>query len=135
MPTFNVDREPINLFEIDDQYLFAHYFEREDVFDALSEYYNGDQYRFEVPLTDLDAVQATLDEHFYEPCIIKTADLAEYCVVKEQYTSHADILRNSVVHWSREEHNFFIMKDESAKREALEAEASPISDTEFVLGL
>ena len=135
VPTFDVDPERIHLFEIDEQYLFKHYFEREDIFDALSDYYNHDKYRFEIPPDDLDTVRDVLEEHFYEPVIVDPDDLDAYCVVKEQYTSHADILRNSVVHWSREGHNFFMMKDEFAVREALEQGATPITETEFVLGL
>ena len=61
MPTFDVDREPITVFEIDEQYLFSHYFEREDVFTALNEYYNGEQYRFEVPVDEFETAQLNPD--------------------------------------------------------------------------
>ena len=113
----------------------SHYFEREDVFDVLSKYYNGDQYRFEVPLTDLDGIESTLDEYFYEPCIIKTADFASIASSKSRTLPTRIFCAIRSQHWTREGHNVFIIKDESAKREALEAGANPITDTEFVLGL
>ena len=136
MPTFDVDREPITVFEIDEQYLFTHYTisSVKTVFTALNEYYNGEQYRFEVPVDEFETVRETLREHFYEP-VVETGSLEPYCVVKEQYTALADMLRNSVVHWSHEGHNFFILKDEQSVREAVEQGATPIAQTEFVISL
>lgn len=133
MPSSDIDPERINLFDVGDRYLFKHYFERTDLFDALSEYYNGDEYRFEVLTDELEVVRDALDERYYE--LVAIDDPEPYCVVKEQYTSHAAILRNSVAHWSRDDHNFFLMKDELSVREALEAGAKPISETSFVAGL
>jgi hypothetical protein len=133
MPSFDIDPERINLFDVGDRYLFKHYFERTDIFDAISEYYNGDDYRFEVPTDELKDVRDALDEQYYKLVVID--DPEPYCVVKEQYTPHADILRNSVAHWSRDDHSFFLMKDELSVREAREAGASPISETSFVVGL
>ena len=133
MPSFGIDPERINLFDVGGRYLFKHYFERTDIFDALSEYYNGDEYRFEVPTDELEEVRDTLDERYYE--LVAIDDPEPYCVVKEQYTPHAAILRNSVAHWSRDDHNFFLMKDELSVHEALEAGAKPVSETSFVVGL
>ena len=55
----------------------------EDIFDALSDYYNHEQYRFEISPGDLDTVQDVLEEHFYEPVIVEPDALATYCVVKK----------------------------------------------------
>ena len=62
-------------------------------------------------------------------------NLEPYCVVKEKYTKHADILRNSVANWERDGQLFFLMKDELSVREAVEKGARRIEETEFVVGL
>jgi len=133
MPTFDVDHERITVFRIDDEYLFSHYFERNDIFENLQEYYNHEAYRFEIPAEKFEAVKDQLADEYYD--LVTVNDLEPYCVVKEKYTEHADILRNSVVHWERRNHLFFIMKDDLAVKEAVEAGATRLEDTEFVLGL
>ncbi|MFA9516606.1 hypothetical protein ACERIT_05225 [Halopenitus sp. H-Gu1] len=133
MPQFDVDAERINLFEIDGQYLFKQYFERTDLFEEFREYYNDDAYRFEIPQDDLDVVRERLTEAYFEPVIVD--DLESFCVVKEKYTEHAEILKHSVTHWERRGHLFFIMKDELAVKEAVERGADQLEETEFVLGL
>jgi len=133
MPTFDVDAERITVFQIDDEYLFSHYFDRTDVFEELQEHYNGDAYRFEIPAEEFQDVSEFLESEYYELDVVD--GLEPYCVVKEQYTEHAEILKQSVAHWERRQHLFFLMKDDLALKEAIEAGATPIADTEFVLGL
>jgi hypothetical protein len=133
MSTFDVDPERITVFRIDDEYLFSHYFEREDVFDSLREYYNEDEYRFEIPAEDFDTVSAQLEDEYYDPVVVE--DLEPYCVVKEQYTEHAEILKQSVLNWERRGHLFFLMKDELAVQDAVERGATPIEETDLVLGI
>ena len=133
MPSVSADREPIYLFEVDDHYYFAHFFDRTDVFEHLSEYYHDDEYRFEVPTSEFDAVSDYLGDQWFEPVIVD--DIASFCVVKEQYTNHAEILKRSVMHWSRRGYNFFVMKDPVAVDRAVELGATRIEDTDLVGGL
>lgn len=133
MPEFDVDAEPIYVFEIDDTYLFKYYFERQDVFSDLSEYYDDEAYRFEVPTADFDTVQDLLEDHYYDPTIVE--DVEAFSVVKEQYTKHADILRNSVMHWTRDGYHFFVMQDPLAVDQAVEHGATRLENTDLVLGL
>ena len=49
MPTFDVDPETIRVFPMDDEYWFSHYFDRTDLFERLSEYYNDDEYASKSP--------------------------------------------------------------------------------------
>lgn len=133
MPGFDVDRERINVFPIDNDYLFKHYFDRQDIFDELQDFYNAAKYRFEVPQDEFEAVQDLLVENYYEPVVVD--DFEAYCVVKEKYTDHADILRQSVAHWERRGQMFFLMKNELAVKEAIEHGATPIHETDYVVGL
>ena len=133
MPEFDVERERINVFRIDDDHLFVHFFDRTDLFEAFREYYNDDAYRFEIPEGEFDEVRGRLTAEYFNPVVIE--DPEPYCVVKEKYTKHADILRNSVVNWERRGHRFFIMKDELAVKEALERGPQRLEETDFVLGI
>ena len=58
-------------------------------------------------------------------------DVGAFSVVKEQYSKHADILRNSVMHWTRDGYHFFVMQDPIA----VEQGATRLENTDLVLGL
>jgi hypothetical protein len=133
MPSFDVTPERITVFPHDEDYLFKHYFERTDIFESLKEYYNHDKYRFEVPADEFETVREQLADNYYDLVVVD--DLAPYCVVKETYTPHADILRASAIHWSRDGYNFFVLKDETAVAQAVEQGATPIDETDLVLGV
>lgn len=133
MSSFDIDPERITVFEIDDEFLFAHYFTREDLFERLSDYYNSEVYRFEIPAAEFDAVKAELAEEYIE--LVVADEFEPYCVVKDKYTEHADILRNSVINWERDGHRFFLMKDDLSVKEAVEQGATPIEETDFVVGI
>lgn len=127
------DREPIYVFNIDESYFFTHYFARTDIFSELQFYYNDEEYRFEVPEEDFPRVLELLEENHYKP--IRVEDIAEFAVVKDQDTEHADILRNSVLHWSRDGDNFFVMQSPETVEQAVQQGASRLEDINLVLGL
>lgn len=133
MPRFDVEKEPIYVFELKESYVFKHYFERQDLFSELSDYYDDEEYRFEVPADEFRAVRELLGQNYFEPKLVD--DYAAFAVVKEAYTEHADILRNSVLSWTREGYNFFIMKDPGAVEQAVERGATRIDETDLVLAL
>lgn len=128
------EREPVYVFVIDRAYVFKHYFERDDVFDALSGYYDPDEYRFEVPEREWAEAAAVLREHRYDPEVVD--DVAAFVVVKEQYEKHADVLRDSVAHWTRRGYEFFLLKDPvSVELAVQEHGATPVEETDMVVGL
>jgi len=137
MPTFDVDSTRINAFEVEDAglYIFSQYFDENEIFDELREWYNSEKYRFEVPAEEIDQVEAFLDEHFYDLQRIETPAIEPFCVVKEKYTEHAGILRNSVYHTSQAGSTVFVMQDELSAEQALEQGATRLadSDVEFQL--
>lgn len=125
--------ERINVFRLDDEYLFAYFFDRSDLFETFQAYYNDDAYRFEVPATEFDVVRERITDTGFDPVVVD--DPEEYCVVTEQYAKHADILRDAVIHWKRRGHRFFVLSDERAVEQALERGAVRIDQTDFVLGI
>ena len=133
MSEFKVVRKPIYVFRIDDAYLFKHYFDRDDLVSELNDYYNREKYRFEVPQEEFPAVTELLEKNDFDLQIVN--ELEEFCVVKEEYTEHSEIPRNSVLHWNRDGYNFFLMKDPIAVDQAIEQGATRIEATDLVLGI
>jgi hypothetical protein len=133
MSDFEVDHGRVVAFDFGGEYVFSHYFEREDVFRDLREYYLDDEYRFEVPAEDIEAVREVLAEAHYRLDVVE--DPEPYCVAVEQYTEHADILRESVAHWTRRGYEFFLMPEEPAVKEALEQGATPVEDIDLAAGI
>jgi hypothetical protein len=133
VPTFGADRERVTVFRVGDEFFFSYYFDRQDVFEELRDYYDDDHYRFAVPADEFDAVRDVLADAFYEPVVVE--DLEPYCVVIEQYEKHAEILRQSVATWERDGHRFFLLKDDLAVREAVERGATRVEETSFVVGI
>ena len=133
MSQFDVDAERLTVFRVGEEYLFSHYFDRQDVFADLREYYDEAAYRFEVPAGEFAAVRERLEDAHYDPQVV--TDLEPYCVVIDKYDEHAAILRKSVASWERRGHRFFLLKDDLAVREALERGADRVDETEFALGL
>lgn len=130
MPRFEVDREPINIFAVNDQYLFKHYFEEDDAFAVLRPYYNEDDYRFEVPQDAFEDVQEDLKAHFYEPVIIR--DLEPFCVVYPKYTDHPSVLfKASVLQRSHGETHIFLMKDQLSAEQAIDRGATALADVDI----
>jgi hypothetical protein len=133
MPEFDVDPERIRVFPMDGEYWFSHYFDRQDLFQRLREYYNEDDYRFEIPADEFETVRQELAEEYVELDVVE--DREAFCVVKEQYSEYGDVLRDSVAYWERRGQRFFLMKDDLAVKEAVERGAERLADTEYVLGL
>lgn len=121
--------ERVNVFAVDDQYLFKHYFEGEDVFARLQGYYNNQGYRFELPPEEFNAVQSFLTRRGYRLALVD--DPAPYVVVVEQYTAHPEnIFKGSVIHRGADGHNCFLMTDADAVDDAVADGATPLPDAD-----
>ena len=119
-------------FEVEDAdlYIFSQYFDQEEIFAELREYYNSEQYRFEIPADKIDRIESFLDEYFYALNRVAPDAVEPFCVVKEKYTDHADILRNSVYHTSQGSNTVFVMQDRLSAEHAIEQGATPLADAD-----
>lgn len=134
MPTFDADREQINVFQVDDTYLFKHYFEQGEVFSQLRQYYNESDYRFEVPADELQSVRDLLEEHFFELVVVD--DLERFCVVKRKYTDHPDVLfKASVLEREKQDSTVFLMTDQLSVEQAVNNGATRVADTDLEIEL
>jgi hypothetical protein len=120
--------EQVNVFEVDELYLFKHYFDGEDVFDRLKRYYNNQQYRFEVPPDEFEDLQAFLAEHGYGLVVVDV--LPEFVVVFKKYTDHPEnIFKTSVIQRSVDGYNCFLLTDRDAVDRAVDAGATRLPET------
>jgi len=89
MPTFDVELEEVTAFEFGQTYLFKQYFDKDDLFQQLQEYYNSNEFRFEVPEGEVQKVRQILDNMFYQ---LKIADEPmKYFVVQDEQANMLDI--------------------------------------------
>jgi hypothetical protein len=130
MPSFEVDRETINVFDLGENYLFKQYFEQDELFADLQRYYNNEKYRFEVPQDAFETVVARLEEHFYDP--VPVEEVEPFCVVKQKYTDHPDILfKTAVAKHSVSDHTAFLLKDQLSVEQAIEQGATRLAETDL----
>lgn len=123
-------REQVNVFRIEETYLFKHYFDGEEVFARLKPYYNNQQYRFEVPSGEFEEVRSFLDEHGYDLVVVDAIE--KFAVVVEQYTAHPEnVFKESVIQRSADGHNCFLMTDQYAVARAVAEGATRLPDTDL----
>ena len=102
--------ERVNAFPTANHVLLKHYFDGEAVFERLRPFYNGNEYRFEVPVGAFDSLRRDLLEAGYE---LRVVDRPErYYVVVRQYSAHPDgIFKRSVRHEAVDGYHAFLMTD------------------------
>lgn len=123
-------REQVNAFQVDGVFLFKHYFDGDDVFDRLRQYYNNQQYRFEVPVEEFDDVRSFLSAHGYDLTAVES--VSKFAVVVEKYTAHPEnIFRASVLQRTVDGYNCFLMRDQFAVAEAVDEGATRLTNTDF----
>jgi len=116
----------VNAFPIDGTVLVKHYFDGDDVFARLKPYYNGSQYRFEVPVGEFDSLRRFLRRHGYDVRVVDRP--AEFYVVVRQYTEHPEgIFKSSVRHERVDGYNCFLMKDRQAVEAVVAQGATPLT--------
>jgi hypothetical protein len=122
--------EQVNVFEIDETYLFKHYFDNEEVFDRLKRYYNNQQYRFELPADTFEELRSFLAEHGYGLVVVEAVE--EFAVVVKKYTQHPEnIFKGSVIHRSVDGYNCFLMTDQAAVDRATREGAIRLINTDL----
>ena len=114
----NEDRTPLNAFQVREVVLVSHYFESEEAFSVVEPYYDRGNYRFEIPREEFRPVRDELLAHGYDLELV--AEIADYAVVVRKYSRHPETIReDSVVKFSNDDFNVFVMPDESTARDAV----------------
>ena len=121
--------EQVNVFEVDEIYLFKHYFDSEEVFDRLKQYYNNQQYRFEVPPDEFEDLRSFLEKHGYGLVVVDV--LEAFVFVVKKYTAHPDnIFKASVIQRTVDGYNCFLLTDQAAVEQAVQDGATRLTETD-----
>lgn len=120
------------MFNLNNTFLFRHYFEGDEVFDRLRQYYNNQQYRFEVPNTAFTGLRTFLRDHGYKLSVVECPE--KFVVAVRMYSAHPEnVFKESVYQWTVDEYHCFLLKDQFAVANAVAQGASRLSDTGMVL--
>ncbi len=118
--TFDVieRRKHITLFKLDKLWVFKQFFENHELFNALLDYYNKDQYRFEFKSTGArNNALKLLEKNGFDYDLVE--DLKGYVVQLPKQAKYAQILKNSVAFKETANERLFLMKDLAAVEEAV----------------
>ena len=94
-------RKSITVFKVGKLWLFKHFFEDRELFEALLDHYNKDQYRFEFKSTGArNNALKILERNGFDYDLVE--NLQGYVVKLPKFAKYAQILKNSVAFSNRE---------------------------------
>ena len=118
--TFDVipHRKHITVFKLGRIWVFKYFFEDMDIFKALADSYNKDQYRFEFKsLGERNNALKLLERSGFDYDLVE--DLKGYLVQLPKHAKYAQVLKNSVAYEMPGDKRIFVMKDLAAVEEAV----------------
>jgi len=118
--TFDVveRRVRITIFKLGKLWVFKQFFDKREVFDALLDYYNRDQYRFEFKsIGARNNALKILERNGFDYDLVES--LLGYMVDLPKSAKYAQILKNSVAFKETANERIFLMKDLAAVEEAV----------------
>ena len=118
--TFDVipKRKHITMFKVGKLWVFKQFFDNRELFNALLDYYNKDQYRFEFKSTGArNNALKILERNGFDYDLVE--DLQGYVVQLPKNVKYAQILKNSVAFKETASERIFLMKDLVAVEEAV----------------
>ena len=115
-------RVRITIFKLGKLWVFKQFFDKREVFDALLDYYNMDQYRFEFKsIGARNNALKILERNVFDYDLVES--LLGYVVDLPKSAKYAQILKNSVAFKETANERIFLMKDLAAVEEAVGLEA------------
>ena len=111
-------RVRITIFKLGKLWVFKQFFDKKEVFDALLDYYNKDQYRFEFKsIGARNNALTLLERNGFDYDLVES--LLGYVVQLPKSAKYALILKNSVAFKEMANERIFLMKDLAAVEEAV----------------
>ena len=108
----------ITIFKLGKLWVFKQFFDKREVFDALLDYYNKDQYRFEFKsIGARNNALKVLERNGFDYDLVES--LLGYVVDLPKSAKYAQILKNSVAFKETANERIFLMKDLAAVEEAV----------------
>jgi hypothetical protein len=121
----------IYIFKLGDKWVFKHYFEDEEVYRLLSQFYQRARFRFECStIEDRDKAAEFLKYHGFDVSVVENPSECVVRMNKQNYDSMVKVLKNSIAHRDVGEERIFLMMDavsvEKALKEGAERYASSV---------
>ena len=111
-------RKHITFFKLGKLWVFKQFFDNRTLFDALLDYYNKDQYRFEFKsIGARNNALKLLERNGFDYDLVE--DLKGYVVELSKTSKYASILKNSVAFKETANERIFLMKDLAAVEETV----------------
>jgi len=111
-------RKRITIFKLGKLWVFKQFFDNRVVFNALLDYYNKDQYRFEFKsIGARNNALKILERNGFDCDLVE--DLKGYVVQLPKSAKYAPILKNSVAFRETANERIFLMKDLAAVEQAV----------------
>ncbi|MDD1761334.1 MAG: hypothetical protein LUQ59_03795 [Methanothrix sp.] len=108
----------IVIFKLGKLWVFKQFLDKREVFNALLDYYNKDQYRFEFKsIGARNNALKLLERNGFEYDLVE--DLKGYVVQLPKSAKYAQVLKNSVAFKEIANERLFLMKDLAAVEEAV----------------
>jgi hypothetical protein len=117
--TFDVikRRRRITLFKLGKLWVFKHFFEDKEMFEALAEFYNEDKFRFEFKtFGERNNALKILERAGFDYELVE--DLRPFVVKLSRYSKYAPLLKNSISYMETSDWRIFLKKDQAAVEEA-----------------
>jgi hypothetical protein len=118
--TFDVTekRKRITMFKLGKLWVFKQFFDNREVYDALLDYYNKNQYRFEFKsIGARNNALKLLERSGFDYDLVE--DLKGYVVQLPRSAKYAQVLKNSVAFKETANERIFLMKDLAAVEDAV----------------
>jgi len=118
--TFDIipKRKRITIFKLGKLWVFKQFFDKKEVFDALLDYYNKDQYRVEFKsIGARNNALKLLERNGFDYDLVES--LLGYVVQLPKSAKYAQVLKNSVAFKETANERLFLMKDLAAVEEAV----------------
>jgi len=132
--TFDIipKRKRITIFKLGKLWVFKQFFDKKEVFDALLDYYNKDQYRFEFKsIGARNNALKLLERNGFDYDLVES--LLGYVVQLPKSAKYAPVLKNSVAFKETANERLFLMKDLAAVEEAVGLGAKIVEDIKLPL--
>src|SRR5271157_5471711 len=129
--TFDVvpKRIRVNVFKVGKLWLFKHFFDNRELFEALLDHYNKDLYRFEFKsIGARNNALKLLERNGFDYDLVD--NLQGYVVKLPKFAKYAQILKNSIAITETMTERLFLMKDLAAVEEAVGLGANKIAEGE-----
>ena len=115
-------RKRINVFKVGKLWLFKHFFDNRELFEALLDHYDKDLYRFEFKsIGARNNALKLLERNGFDYDLVE--NLQGYVVRLPKFAKYAQVLKNSVATKETATERIFLMKDLAAVEEAVGLDA------------